>query len=157
MRTRCGRRSWPRSADSPVDPQTPPLAVTDTHALIWAIDGNRKRLGKRARKLFDSADEAKCAIYIPAFVLAELGEACHKDRVRLALPFELWARAAFASGKYDEAELTAEIVYVAQRLYAIAERGDRLIAATAATLDRRSRRRPGLSAFGHEVRKRSAR
>jgi predicted nucleic acid-binding protein len=55
--------------------------------------------------------------------------------VTLALPFEQWARAAFASGKYHEAELRAEIVYVAQRLYAIAGRGDRLIAATAATLD----------------------
>jgi hypothetical protein len=84
--------------------------------------------------------------------------------VTLAIPFELWACAAFASGKYHEAELTAEIVYVAQRLYAIAERDDRLIAGTAATLDlpqspaiRRSRRRPGLNAFGPEVRKRSTR
>jgi PIN domain nuclease of toxin-antitoxin system len=118
-----------------VEPKAPPLAVTDTHALIWAIDGNRKRLGKHARKQFDNADEGKCAIYIPAFVLAELGEACHKDRVTLALPFEEWARAAFTSGKYHEAELTAEIIYVAQRLYAIAERGDRLIAATAVALD----------------------
>ncbi len=42
---------------------------------------------------------------------------------------------AFASGKYHEAQLTAEIVYVAQGLYAIAERGDRLIAATAVALD----------------------
>src|SRR5271156_4494405 len=123
MRTRCGRRSWPRSVNSSVDPKAPPLAVTDTHALIWAIDGNRKRLGKHARRMFDNADEAKCAIYIPAFALAELGEACHKDRVTLALPFEEWARAAFASGKYQEAELTAEIVYLAQRLYAISERG----------------------------------
>jgi PIN domain nuclease of toxin-antitoxin system len=118
-----------------VEPKAPPLAVTDTHALIWAIDGNRKRLGKHARKQFDNADEGKCAIYIPAFVLAELGEACHKDRLTLALPFEEWARAAFTSGKYHEAELTAEIIYVAQRLYAIAERGDRLIAATAVALD----------------------
>jgi PIN domain nuclease of toxin-antitoxin system len=55
--------------------------------------------------------------------------------VALALPFEDWARAAFASGNYHEAELTAEIVYVAQRLYAIAERGDRLIAATAVALE----------------------
>jgi predicted nucleic acid-binding protein len=53
----------------------------------------------------------------------------------LVRPFEEWARAAFASGKYYEAQLTAEIVYVAQRLYAIAERGDRLIAATAVVLD----------------------
>jgi PIN domain nuclease of toxin-antitoxin system len=118
-----------------VEPKAPPLAVTDTHALIWAIDGNRKRLGKHARRQFDNADEGRCAIYIPAFVLAELGEACHKDRVTLALPFEEWARAAFTSGKYHEAELTAEIIYVAQRLYAIAERGDRLIAATAVALD----------------------
>jgi PIN domain nuclease of toxin-antitoxin system len=118
-----------------VDPKAPPLAVTDTHALVWAIDGNRKRLGKHARKLFDNADDGKGAIYIPALVLAELGEACHKDRVTLALPFEEWARAAFTSGKYHEAELTAEIIYVAQRLYAIAERGDRLIAATAVALD----------------------
>jgi len=85
--------------------------------------------------MYDNADEAKCAIYIPALALAELGEACHKDRVTLALPFEEWARAAFASGKYHEAALTAEIVYLAQRLYAILERGDRLIAATALALD----------------------
>src|SRR6202040_2230816 len=95
----------------------------------------RKRLGKHARKMFDNADAGRCAIYIPALVLAELGEACHRDRVTLALSFEEWARAAFASGKYHEAELSAEIVYVAQRLYAIAERGDRLIAATAVSLD----------------------
>jgi PIN domain nuclease of toxin-antitoxin system len=90
-----------------VDPKAPPLAVTDTHALIRAIDGNRKRLGKHARRMFDYVDEAKCAIYIPALALAELGEACHKNRVTLALPFEEWARAAFAGGKYHEAALTA--------------------------------------------------
>ncbi|HEX3914340.1 MAG TPA: PIN domain-containing protein [Steroidobacteraceae bacterium] len=112
-----------------------PVAVTDTHALIWAIDGRRKRLGKHARRIFDGADEGTGAIYIPAHALAELGEACHRSRIMLALPFEEWARAAFASGKYHEAELTAEIVYAAQRLYSIPERGDRLIAATAVVLD----------------------
>jgi predicted nucleic acid-binding protein len=70
-----------------------------------------------------------------AGALAELGDGCHKERVRLALPFEERARAAFASGKYHEAELTTEIIRVAQRLYAISERGDRLIAATAVALD----------------------
>ncbi len=118
-----------------MDPKVPPLAVTDTHALIWAVDGNRKRLGKHARKQFESADDGKCAIYIPAVVLVELGEACHKERVTLSLPFEEWSRAAFASGKYHAADLTADIVYVAQRLYGIAERGDRLVAATAVALD----------------------
>ncbi len=112
-----------------------PLAVTETHALIWAIDGNRKRLGKSARRLFDRADAGKGAIYVPTLVLVELGEACHMGRVNLSLPFEEWGRAAFSSGKYHEAHLTAEIVYLAHALFAIAERGDRLIAATAVALD----------------------
>lgn len=112
-----------------------PLAVTDTHALIWAISDKRKRLGKRAKRLFDRADERECAIYIPTFALVELGEACRKGHVTLNLPFQEWTRLAFASGKYLEAPLTAEVVCIAQGLYAIPERGDRLIAATAVAMD----------------------
>jgi PIN domain nuclease of toxin-antitoxin system len=114
-----------------------PLAVTDTHALIWAATGNLKRLGKAARRIFERAGEGRCSIYIPSIALIELGEACHRGTVAVgtSASFEEWARAAFASGKYHEAQLTAEVVYVAQRLYAIAERGDRLIAATAVALD----------------------
>ena len=59
-----------------------------------------------------------------------------KGHVILSLPFQEWTRVAFASGKYHEAPLTTEVVCVAQGLYCdIPERGDRLIAATAAALD----------------------
>ena len=114
-----------------------PLAVTDTHALIWAATGRVHKLGKAAKRIFERAGAGQCSIYIPSMTLVELGEACHRGTVGVSsgVPFEEWARAAFASGKYHEAQLTAEIVYVAQRLYTIAERGDRLIAATAVTLD----------------------
>jgi len=113
------------------------LAVTDTHALIWAASGNFRKLGKDAKRVFERTSEGQCSIYIPSIALLELGEACHRGTVTInsGAAFEDWARAAFASGKYHEAELTAEIVYVAQRLYGIAERGDRLIAATAVALD----------------------
>jgi PIN domain nuclease of toxin-antitoxin system len=116
-------------------PAETPLAVTDTHALIWAVLGQHKRLGKRARRVFERADSGEAAIYIPTHVLVELGEACGRGIVTLQLPFEEWARAAFASGQYHAADLTADIVFAAQRLHAIPERGDRLIAATAAVLD----------------------
>jgi PIN domain nuclease of toxin-antitoxin system len=112
-----------------------PLAVTDPHALIWAISGKRKRLGKRARGFFDRADAHACALYIPTFALVELGEACRKNLVTLNHPFEQWVRLAFASGKYHEAPLTAQIVCIAQGVYGIPERGDRLIAATAVAMD----------------------
>lgn len=114
-----------------------PLAVTDTHALIWVATGKLNKLGKAAKRVFERAAVGKCSIYIPSLVLVELGEACHRGAVTMSsgAPFEQWARAAFASGRFHEAPLTAEIVYVAERLYGIAERGDRLIAATAAALE----------------------
>jgi hypothetical protein len=74
-----------------------PLAVTDTHALIWAIGDKRKWSGKRAKRLFDRADGRECAIHIPTFAL---GEACRKSHVTLNIPFQEWTRLAFASGKY---------------------------------------------------------
>lgn len=113
----------------------PSLAVADTHALIWGIGDNRKRLGRKARRLFERADERKGAIYVPTIVLVELGEACHRGIVTLKTPFDEWVRTALASGKYHEAPLTAEIACIAQGLYGIEERGDRLIAATAVALD----------------------
>lgn len=114
-----------------------PLAVTDTHPLIWAATGRLNKLGKSAKRIFERAAAAKCAIYIPSLVLVELGEACHRGTVTVAsgAPFEEWVRAAFASGMFHEAPLTADIVFSAQRLYNIAERGDRLIAATAVALE----------------------
>jgi PIN domain nuclease of toxin-antitoxin system len=115
--------------------QPAPLAVTDTHALIWAIGGKRKRLGRRARRFFERADKRECAIYIPTFALVELGEAQHRGLITLNAAFEEWTRQAFASGKYHEAPLTAQVVCIAQQLYTIPERGDRLIAAAAIALD----------------------
>lgn len=67
--------------------------------------------------------------------LVELGEACHRGIITLDRPFDAWAQAAFDSGSYLPAPLTPEAVYAAQRLHGIPERGDRLIAATAAVLD----------------------
>lgn len=132
-----GRKSWCRWENSRVDEKDAPLAVTDTHSLIWAASGNVRRLGRAAKRIFERAGEGRCSIYVPTTVLVELGEACHRGRITIstAVPFEEWARAAFASGNYHEAALTAEIVYIAQRLYTIGERGDRLIAATAVALD----------------------
>ena len=85
--------------------------------------------------MFERADDGEGAIYNPTIALVELGEACHRGVVTLDRPFDAWAKAAFDSGSYLPAPLTPEAVYAAQDLYGIPERGDRLIAATAAVLD----------------------
>lgn len=114
-----------------------PNAVTDTHTLIWMATGKLNKLGKAAKRIFERAATGKCSIYIPSLVLVELGEAWHRGTVTITsgAPFEEWVRAAFLSRMFHEAPLTADIVFAAQGLYNIAERGDRLIAATAVALE----------------------
>lgn len=111
------------------------LAVTDTHALIWYGLGRSKKLGRRSRSLFERADAGEAALYIPTIVLVEVGEALWRGRISLEGGFESWTEALFASGNFLCVDLTRDIVERAESLYAIPERGDRLIAATAVSLD----------------------
>jgi len=110
------------------------LAVTDAHALIWAATGASRRLGRDARRFFERVERRRAAIYVPTIALVEIGEAVRKGRVRLQHGFESWGRALLDSGRYHAVDLTPEIVFRAQSLFAIAERGDRLIAATSLEL-----------------------
>lgn len=84
------------------------VAVVDTHALVWYADEDWRRLGSAARELFERAEEGG---------------------------FTRWAERLLASTTFLVADLTAEIVLHAETLYAISERTDRLIAATASVLD----------------------
>lgn len=48
-----------------------PFYVLDTHALIWFLLDDPK-LGKRARELFEAAEQHQTLLVIPAIVMAEL-------------------------------------------------------------------------------------
>lgn len=110
------------------------LAVTDAHPLLWAASGD-KRLGRRARKIFEKADAGDAALYVPTIVLVEIAEAFRKGTIQLPSGFEAWGRALFSSGHYHAVDLSFAIVLRANELFEIPERGDRLIAATALELD----------------------
>ena len=111
------------------------LAVTDAHALIWAATGQKRLLGRNARKLFDRVEQGYAALYVPTIVLVEIGEASRKGTVSFHGGFAAWVRELLSSGRYHTVDLTVSIVLRAQGLCAISERGDRLVAATAADLD----------------------
>ena len=110
------------------------VAVTDTHALIWYAVGLSRRLGREARVLFERAERGQATIFVPVLVLVEMSEAIRRGTVRCEPGFSRWSAQLLASGGFVAADLTPEIVFEAERLYGIAERGDRLIAATAAAL-----------------------
>jgi PIN domain nuclease of toxin-antitoxin system len=111
------------------------LAVTDSHALIWYATGRKRKLGSKARRLFERADSGGAAVYVPAIALVEIAEASHRGIVKLSSGFAGWCRGLLSSPHFISVDLGVEIVVRAQELYAIRERGDRLIAATAAVLD----------------------
>jgi PIN domain nuclease of toxin-antitoxin system len=106
-------------------------AATDAHALIWYAMGPGRRLGRTARNHFARAERGQGIVYVPVVVLVEIAEAMRRGAIRHNGSFSRWARALLASGRFVAAGLTAEIVLEAEALYGIAERGDRLIAATA--------------------------
>lgn len=112
------------------------IAVTDTHALLWAATGKLKKLGKSARRYYERADRGtgNIAIYIPTVALVEVAEAVEAGRVALSHPFPEWVRRLLGVGPFVAADLTAEVVMAADTVRGIPERGDRLIAATALVL-----------------------
>jgi PIN domain nuclease of toxin-antitoxin system len=107
------------------------LAVTDTHALVWYAMGPGRKLGRRARVLFAAAESGAATIYVPTLVLVELAEAIRRGTLRAEGGFTRWAGRLLGSRGFLAADLTPAVVLAAEGLYAIPERGDRLIAATA--------------------------
>ena len=113
----------------------PEIAVTDTHALIWWVTDQPKRLGRRARAFFEGVDAGRAVVCVPTLALVELSEAVQDGEVALGEPFDAFvARLELTPSRYQVVSLTPAIVTRAHDLFAIPERGDRLIAATAAEL-----------------------
>ena len=113
------------------------LAVSDAHALIWAASGNLRKLGRNARSFFERVDSGGAALYVPTHALLEIGEAHAAGDFSLSedTPFDEWVDRLTRSGKYIPVELSVEIVRRAQEFYAIPERGDRIVVATASVMD----------------------
>lgn len=113
----------------------PEIAVTDTHALIWWIADERRRIGRRAKRFLEKVDTGGAVLCVPSIVLVELSEAAVHGDLELHESFaDLIGRLRHTPSRYQIVDLTADIVLRSVDLFEIPERGDRLIAATAAVL-----------------------
>lgn len=110
------------------------LVVTDTHALIWYATGMTRKLGRKARRVFERADAGRAVVHVPTIALVEVADEIRKGTIALAAPFSNWCQGLFSSARFFPAPLSLGIVLRAEELYAIIERSDRLIAATAVDL-----------------------
>lgn len=116
-------------------PRLPEIAVTDTHALIWWLADEHRMLGRRAKKFFEQVDAGDAVVCVPSIVLVELSEAvAYGDLILDESLAALFDRLRHTPSRYRIVELTADIILRSTELFAIPERGDRLIAATTAEL-----------------------
>lgn len=81
--------------------------------------------------MFADAENGRASIYVPTIALLEISESARRGRITLAGGFGRWADGLFASRQFIAVDLTLPVVLAAEALYAIPERADRLIAATA--------------------------
>lgn len=108
------------------------LYVVDTHALLWYL-AEDKSLGKKAKKILDSADKGDVNIVIPTTVLAEALFITEKHKVDLE--FLEIIKAIKDSSNYTISSLDIEIIMRCHDLKSIPELHDRIIVATAILLD----------------------
>jgi PIN domain nuclease of toxin-antitoxin system len=111
------------------------LAVTDTHALVWWARGEKQRLGRNARRVYEAVGKGRAVIFVPTLVLVEIGDLARRGIVRLSGGVSAWTRGLLGTGRFLAADLNVDVVLRAEALYGIPERTDRLIAATAAAMD----------------------
>jgi predicted nucleic acid-binding protein len=101
--------------------------VTDTMALILHLENRRS--SETVKAIFDSADEGKTTIHIPAMVFAEILYLTERRRIELDL-IEL-EKHLKKFPNYRESPMSLEIVKNGLHIIDIPELHDRLIASTA--------------------------
>ena len=110
------------------------IYVTDTHPLVFWASDRKNRLGKRARKIFQEAEQGKHSIIVPVVVLEETARLVEKKVVRLSGPFRRWAEELDRSANFQVQPYTIEILLESVALTAIRDPADRAIVATARQL-----------------------
>jgi PIN domain nuclease of toxin-antitoxin system len=110
------------------------IYVTDTHPLVFWSSDRKQRLGKRARRIFQEAEQGKHSIVVPVVVLEETARLVEKNVVRLAVPFRRWAEELDRSANFQVQPYTMEILLESVAFTAIRDPADRVIVATARNL-----------------------
>jgi PIN domain nuclease of toxin-antitoxin system len=112
------------------------LLLLDTHAWVWSVAGDTRRVGRRARQLIARA-EAQDAIRVSSATVFEVAALHTAGRLRLARSPEQWVRDALGVAGVRLAPLSADIALDAGTIprTALADPLDRLLVATARQLD----------------------
>jgi PIN domain nuclease of toxin-antitoxin system len=111
------------------------VILLDTHTWIWSVEGDVRRIGRKARALLARA-EAEERIRISPVSVFEIMALATSGRLRLSQPVETWIRDSLATAGVRVAELTPAVALDAGAIprSALADPLDRFLVATARQL-----------------------
>ncbi len=107
------------------------IHVLDTHTLIWHLEGNPK-LGNSARA---TLDDQNSRLVLPVIALEEAVDIVRKGRTSLNSVSEL-LQDVFDDTRIEIESLTVDILLESQNALVVPEMHDRLITATALSLEK---------------------
>ena len=112
------------------------MVLLDTHAWVWSIEGDVRRIGRRARALLARA-ESQDRIRVSPVSMFEIMALHTSGRLRLSRPAEGWLREGLTTAGVRVAEVTPAIAIDAGAIprTALADPLDRLLVATARQLN----------------------
>ena len=112
------------------------MLLLDTHAWIWSVEGDARRVGARARRLISQA-EARDSLRLSAASVFEIVALHTAGRLRLAHPPEQWIEMSIERAGARVADVTRGVAIDAGFITrdALADPLDRLLVATARQLD----------------------
>lgn len=111
------------------------MFVTDTHPLVWYLQGNRK-LSDRVLDVFKRTEQGQEAIYIPGAVIWEISLNLKAGgSIQLATDFGTFMRTLSHVRTFLEDPVTSEIINIGHGLNFSKDPFDSIIVATALARD----------------------
>ncbi|OGQ84143.1 MAG: hypothetical protein A3F90_17970 [Deltaproteobacteria bacterium RIFCSPLOWO2_12_FULL_60_19] len=107
------------------------LFATDTHALVHHIVGQSRKLGRRARTVFDRVERGLDTLLIPFTVLEEVMLLSEVGKVHLPMPFRDLLVSFMRAENFELGVNDPELLMEAAALTGIKDPYDRLIVAQA--------------------------
>ena len=107
------------------------VLATDTHALIHHIIGQSRKLGRRARAVFDRVDRGLDTLLVPFTVLEEVMLLSEVGKVHLPMPFRDLLVSFMRAENFELGVNDPDLLLEAAALTGIKDPYDRLIVAQA--------------------------
>jgi PIN domain nuclease of toxin-antitoxin system len=105
--------------------------VTDTHPLVYHLTGLNRKLGRRAKAIFDRVDRGVDSLLVPFTVLEEIMLLSETGKIRLRIPFRELLLALMQAENFNLRENDADLLLEACALVGIRDPYDRMIVAQA--------------------------